>query len=287
MEETRGNWQQGDAASGAEGGRSPSGAPEAGGSGPGNIPDHLPRLGGWVSGKRLKRPAGNPGKAGINPAQKLLILDTWKRSGLAATEFGSMVGVSKESLYGWKKRFDAYGPEGLMDTPRKRAGQTHVTEVTKRTILMIKETNPDYGCQRISDMLVRGPGLAASPNTVAGILREAGYVLAEESTRPHKPTVTRFERQVVNELWQTDLFTFILRRQNRRVYLVVFMDDRSRYVVGYGVHASAGGALVIEVLKAAVASYQVPQELLTDNGPQYTTWRGKGEFTKACEKLGI
>jgi hypothetical protein len=122
---------------------------------------------------------------------------------------------------------------------------------------------------------------------VAKVLRDAGYELVEEATKPHEPKVNRFERAAVNELWQTDLFTFILKRQNRRVYLVVFMDDRSRFIVGYGLNAASGKAQVIEVLKAAIASYQVPREVLTDNGPQYTTWRGKSEFTKTCEGLGI
>ena len=40
-----------------------------------------------------------------------------------------------------------------------------------------------------------------------------------------------------NQLWQTDLFTFLLKRQNRRLYLVAFLDDHSRFIVGYGLHA--------------------------------------------------
>src|SRR5262245_39573793 len=43
-----------------------------------------------------------------------------------------------------------------------------------------------------------------------------------------------FERARPNQLWQTDLFTFMLKRQNRRVYLVAFMDDHIRFIVGYG-----------------------------------------------------
>jgi hypothetical protein len=34
-----------------------------------------------------------------------------------------------------------------------------------------------------------------------------------------------------NQLWQTDLFTFMLKRQNRRAFLVAFMDDHSRFIV--------------------------------------------------------
>jgi transposase InsO family protein len=152
---------------------------------------------------------------------------------------------------------------------------------------MLKQANPEWGCQRISDMLTRGPALPASPSAVALVLHEAGYELEEVTTRPHPDKVRRFERAAANQLWQTDLFTFMLKRQNRRVYLVAFMDDHSRFIVGYGLHASQSSALVLEVLRAGLTSYSVPQEILTDNGSQYVTWRGKSVFTRELEKRGI
>ncbi|HMC88498.1 MAG TPA: DDE-type integrase/transposase/recombinase, partial [Gemmataceae bacterium] len=138
-----------------------------------------------------------------------------------------------------------------------------------------------------SDVLWRGPSLSASASAVAGVLHEAGYELEEAPTRPHPDKVRHFERAQPNQLWQTDLFTFILKRQNRRVYLVAFMDDHSRFIVGYGLHASQSSALVLEVLRAALTSYGTPQEILTDNGTQYVTWRGKSVFTRELEKRGI
>lgn len=152
---------------------------------------------------------------------------------------------------------------------------------------MLKESNPEWGCQRISDMLTRGPGLAASASAVARVLHEAGYELEEVTTRPHPDHVRFFERAKPNQLWQTDLFTFVLKRQNRRVYLVAFMDDHSRYIVGYGLHASQSSALVLEVLRASITSFGTPEEVLTDNGTQYVTWRGKSAFSKECDKRGI
>jgi hypothetical protein len=71
------------------------------------------------------------------------------------------------------------------------------------------------------------------------------------------------------------------------VYLVAFLDDHSRFVVGYGLHASQSTALVLEVLRAALTSYGTPAEILTDNGSQYVTWRGKSAFSKELEKRGI
>jgi transposase InsO family protein len=226
-------------------------------------------------------------EAPITPEQRLLLLDTWQRSGLPAGDFAPLVGISKHTLYDWKRKFETEGPSGLMDRPRGGPKGSRLPELTRRTILMLKQANPEWGCQRISDMLTRGPALPASPGAVAQVLHEAGYELEENPTRPHPDKVRNFERARPNQLWQTDLFTFILKRQNRRVYLVAFMDDHSRFITSYGLHASQSAALVLEVLRAGLTSYGAPEEILTDNGTQYVTWRGKSAFTKELEKRGI
>jgi len=249
-------------------------------------PTGLPRLSGRRKGRRLIK-KDQAGRETLSPEERLLLLDTWRRSGLPAGDFAALTGLSKQTLYGWQRKFKLLGPAGLVDHQRGGPRGSRLPEVTRRTILMLKESNPDWGCQRIADMLLRGPALPASPSAVARVLKEAGYVLAEEPTRGHPDQPRGFERARPNQLWQTDLFTFVLKRQNRRVYLVAFMDDHSRFIVGYGLHATQSSALVIEVLRAAIASYQAPEEVLTDNGAQYVTWRGKSAFSKELEKRGI
>ena len=151
----------------------------------------------------------------LSPQQKLLLLDTWQRSGLPARDFGALVNVSRHTLYAWKRRFEDLGPAGLADRPRGVKQGSKLPELTKRAILMLKQAHPDWGCERISAMLVRGPALPASPNAVTRVLREAGYAQVEQPTRPHPDHVRSFERAQPNQLWQTDLFTFVLKRQNR------------------------------------------------------------------------
>lgn len=273
--------EDGDGPADEEGGESPSETAK-----PWTDGVRPPNLKGARRGKRLVK-KGLPARKSFTPDQRLLLLDTWQRSGLPAGDFAELVGVSKHTLYAWKKRFEDQGPAGLVDQPRGSKRGSRLPEVTRRAILMLKQGNPDYGCQRISDMLFRGPGLPAGPGAVSRVLHEAGYELKEVPARRHRDKVRRFERAKPNQLWQTDIFTFILKRQNRRVYLVAFMDDHSRFIVGYGLHASASTALVLEVLRAAISSYGTPEEILTDNGSQYITWRGKSAFTKECEKRGI
>lgn len=243
------------------------------------------RLGGGKPGRKLTKERSRPTR--LTAEQKVLILDAWKRSGLPAGDFAPLVGVSKHTLYSWKQLFEAQGPAGLMPKPRGRAAGSQLPELTKRAILMLKEANPELGCQKISDMLARGPALGASESTVARVLKEAGYALEEVSTRPHPDQPRRFERAKPNQLWQTDLFTFVLKRQNRRVYLVGFMDDHSRFLVSFGLHASQSTALVLEALRSGLTNYGVPAEILTDNGTQYVTWRGTSAFTKELRARGI
>lgn len=237
-------------------------------------------------GQRLVKPEPSA-QASMTPEQRLLILDTWQRSGLPAGDFAPLVGLSKHTLYSWKKRFDESGPAGLMDQRHSAPKGSRVHELTKRTILMLKQANPEWGCQRISDMLLRGPALPASAGAVSRVLHEAGYQVEEVATHPHPDKQREFERATPNQLWQTDLFTFVLKRQNRRVYMVAFMDDHSRFITGYGIHASQSAALVLEVVRAAIVAYGTPQEILTDNGSQYVTWRGTSAFHREMDKRGI
>lgn len=219
--------------------------------------------------------------------QRLLILDSWLRSKLPAGDFAPLVGLSLHTLRAWKARFAELGPAGLDDKPMGRPMGSRLSEATKRAILLMKEEHPDWGQDRISMVLLRAQGFQASASAIGRVLEEGGYVAAPDLSKPHGQEPKRFERARPNQLWQTDLFTFVLKRENRRVHLVGFLDDHSRFLVGYGLHATASGALVRETLLAAVANFGAPQEVLTDNGTQYVTWRGKSEFTKMLEQRGI
>jgi transposase InsO family protein len=219
--------------------------------------------------------------------QRLLILDSWLRSKLPAGDFAPLVGVSLHTLRTWKTRFEEHGPAGLDDKPLGRPTGSRLSEATRRSILLMKEQHPDWGQDRIAAVLLRAQGFSASATAIGRVLVEAGYVAAPEPSKPHGQEPKHFERARPNQLWQTDLFTFVLKRENRRVHLVGFLDDHSRFIVGYGLHATASGSLVRETIQAAIVNFGAPEEVLTDNGTQYVTWRGKSEFTRLLEQRGI
>src|SRR5437773_10346002 len=81
----------------------------------------------------------------LSPQQRLLLLDTWQRSGLPARDFGALVNISRHTLYAWKRRFEQFGPAGLIQQPKGAKPGSKLPDLTKRTILMLKQSHPDWG----------------------------------------------------------------------------------------------------------------------------------------------
>ena len=76
-------------------------------------------------------------------------------------------------------------------------------------------------------------------------------------------------------LWQLDLVGGIYLADGRECKVLSGIDDHSRFVVCAAVLAVPSGRAVADAFTAAMRTYGVPSEVLTDNGKQFT-----GRFTK-------
>ena len=89
------------------------------------------------------------------------------------------------------------------------------------------------------------------------------------------------------QLWQSDITSFVLTRHSQRVYLTVYMDDHSRYIVAWSLQLRQKSDLVMDSLLMGIQRFGKPEEVLTDQGRQYFSWRGKSDFQKLLDKEGI
>jgi transposase InsO family protein len=134
-------------------------------------------------------------------------------------------------------------------------------------------------------MLGRFFSMKASPETVRKTLHEHKLLEDKPPRKKSEKNMVRprfFERSTPNQMWQSDIFTF--RLGGRQSYLIGFIDDHSRYIVGLGLFTSQTAENVLEVYRKAVTEYGVPKEMLTDNGRQYTAWRGTTKFEMELTK---
>ena len=197
-------------------------------------------------------------------------------------------GVSTAAVTKWVKQFREHGAAGLEPRVRKRRADTKPVQTPQRTrVVALRKEHEDWGTRRIRDVLRRFEALGVSEQAVRQILHDEGLIQPSEpraASREHPPR--RFERAAPNQLWQSDIFTF-LHRRHERLYVAVFMDDHSRFIVGHALAHHQKSALVMEAFESGIATYGHPTEVLTDNGRQYTVWRGKTEFEETLQRYGI
>ena len=204
--------------------------------------------------------------------------------GISREVIGRELGASEGSVSNWVKAYREKGEDGLRNKPcGARRGQKKLPEPVTARIVELKKAEPSWGVKRIAQVLRRMFWLPGSPETVRTRLHEAGLMNNERAKGRRNLTRPRFfERATPNQMWQTDIFTF--RLGGKYAYLIAFLDDYSRYVVGADLFRSPTAAAVIEVYRIAMGEYHPPKEMLTDNGRQYTTWRGTSRFEAELQK---
>jgi transposase InsO family protein len=212
---------------------------------------------------------------------KLQIVKKYIEGSIPVSIIRQECGVGIGSVRRWVRAYRRDGEAGLSMTYTGN-GRSLPTPV-KQKIVEIKEANPPFGIKRISQLLKRMFFLSASPETVRKTLHDASLMTAPPKKRQRNITRPRFfERSTPNQLWQTDIFTF--RLGGRYAYLIGYIDDYSRYITGLELFRSQTAQNVIEVYRRAASEYNPPKEMLTDNGRQYTSWRGNSRFELELKK---
>ena len=238
-----------------------------------------------VEKKRNSPPRGAGGAKKVRrftADEKLKAVRLYLEEGFSMTLVCQEVGVSRSCLGLWLEAYRSGGEAGLQPgIPGRRAARMAAPITDK--IIQLKQENPAFGIKRISQVLRRCFFLPASPETVRQRLHDADLMSA--ATPPKRRNLTRprfFERATPNQMWQSDIFTF--RLGGRYAYLIAFMDDYSRFIVGADLFRSPTAQAVIEVYRVAAGEFQPPKEMLTDNGRQYTSWRGTSRFEAELQK---
>jgi hypothetical protein len=97
----------------------------------------------------------------------------------------------------------------------------------------------------------------------------------------------RFQKEHRNQLWMSDLkygpFISDENGRKKQLYLVVWIDDATRYIVSSRFYLDQTVDAIENSLRIAIQKFGVPEKIFTDNGKQFRSkWLGQ-----ACAKLGI
>jgi len=213
---------------------------------------------------------------------RLRIVKLYLEEGYSPKLLVEQFGISTHSIQRWVKAFRLHGAAGL-EPKGPVSRRRRVPDEVRQQAVAVKREHPEYGPRRITDVLKRFFLMRTSPSTVHKTLSERGLVKKAPVKAEKNPSKPRFfERARPNQLWQSDILTIRLGGHN--AYLIGFIDDYSRYMTSLGLYRSQTAEHVLETYRRGVGEYGVPKEVLTDNGRQYTNWRGKTRFEQELEK---
>ena len=113
--------------------------------------------------------------------------------------------ISRQTLYKYRRRFEAEGPAGLVERSRRPlCSPRQVSVETEDAIVRLrKELRPECGAQTIAYQLQRSGQVVPSVATIHRVLVRRGLVTPQPQKRP-KVAWQRFEWPRPNEAWQID-----------------------------------------------------------------------------------
>jgi transposase InsO family protein len=195
-------------------------------------------------------------------------------AGLPVTEVADRYGVSRQSVHTWINHYRAGGLEGLADRSHRPNRCPHqLAAAVEARVCELRRQHPGWGPQRLRHELQRR-GVRPLPSRMAVYRVLVRNRLIAPNGRRRRRAWRRFQRERPMQLWQLDLIELPLA-DGTEIKVLTGIDDHSRYCVSAQVMPRATGRAVCRGLVAALRRYGVPEEVLTDNGKQFTGRFGK------------
>ncbi len=212
-------------------------------------------------------------------------------AGVPVSEVAARYEVSRQSVHAWIARYRQGGLGALADRPRRPDTCPHqVSAEIEAAVCELRREHPRWGPLRLVDELARA-GVSPVPSRMSAYRALVRHGLIQPGVRKRRKDIyQRWEREAPMALWQLDIMGGVFLADGTEAKIVTGVDDHSRYCVICQVVLRATGRAVCLAFAAALGEFGVPDEVLTDNGKQFTDRFGKGGevlFDRICRDNGI
>jgi transposase InsO family protein len=221
------------------------------------------------------------------------VVDAVLLEGRSPREVASAHGISKSWIYELIKRYRAGGYAALEPRSRRPRSCTHETpgEIVQAIVQLrhqLAADGHDAGAATIAYHLAgQQTDEVPSRATIWRILKREGLIVPQPQKRP-RCSLIRFEADLPNETWQTDITHWQLAA-GEHAEILNFIDDHSRLFLASDAYPTTKAQDVVDSFHNAAALHGLPASLLSDNGAVFTASarRGKVLLQSELERLGI
>lgn len=199
---------------------------------------------------------------------------------MSRAEAARVLGVVLRTIHRYVRRYFEGGDEALRD--KRRGSHRKITEGDERRIVASKGEKTHRSARFIRDHLK----LSVSEEAVRLVLVKHG--LNRISLPPVKP-IKRFVAQEPNELWQVDIMGKVRFPLVGDLYLILALDDHSRFILSGAFFFRQFKVNVFLVLYRAFIKWGIPKGMLSDRGSQFKASHryGEADYQWYAKKLGV
>jgi transposase InsO family protein len=175
---------------------------------------------------------------------------------------------------------------------RPHAHPWRIAPEMEALICELRRSHRRWGPRRlVHELGRRGVDPVPSRSTVYRVLVRHHLVEAR-SRKKRRGRYRRWERPVPMQLWQLDIMGSVMLTDGTECKLISGIDDHSRFGVIATVVRRATGRAVCAAFAVALREYGCPEQVLTDNGRQFTGKFSRPRptevlFDRMCRKNGI
>ncbi len=214
--------------------------------------------------------------------QKLIIIKRAKEIGFK--EAADVAGVHFTTIYDWLRKYKGLGEKAFLAYKPSYPGRgmKEITHQQEKAVIDIWGNYPGFGPGQVRSQL-RRQGITISIRTVRSIMQANGY---KALNKKQKGEISkRFEASRPLELVQMDILEFFINKL--KVYLMLMLDDFSRFILGSRLVTETSIDEVIALVQAAIDRYGKMEEMLTDRGFVFYSWRSINRFERFLQMHGI
>jgi transposase InsO family protein len=235
------------------------------------------------------------GKKVVSMEAKLLAVLS-ARVPLNVTALCAELGISRQTFYKYRRRYELDGPEGLLERSRRphRSPNQVPIELEDAIVRLRKELPLDNGAQTIAFHLARSGAVERVPSvaTIHRVLARRGRITAQPEKRP-RSSWRRFEWPRPNDAFQVDATQWVLA-DGGSVWIMDVLDDHSRVLAAARVCSGPTSAAAWDAFAHACADWGIPARVMSDNGVCFTgrflhhgDHRNEVDFERQLRAMGV
>jgi len=195
---------------------------------------------------------------------------------MAAQQTAERFGFGVSTIRRWAQNYRRHGKRGLLDKVRHGVGSPLKLSSVVVGFIVLLRTRLGWGAQRIAAELKSKGQADISHQTVHRAFKK--YHLPTKTYHPKGKSngirYKRYQKRTPNQMWHLD-FAGPFQVEGGKVYVLLVIDDYSRFALALEVLDSQKTLAVTTVLEKLFDQYGTPEEIMTDNAPTFTSVKEK------------